>query len=112
LAASLLRGSAFCGQRESGTARLEEAVTAYRDALKEWTRERVPLQWAMSLGNEGVALMELAERREDATVAETALSQIATAFQALRDGGDEALAEYYENQLPRARAAVARLRGS
>jgi hypothetical protein len=33
-------------ERESGTARLEEAVAAYRDALKQWTRERVPLQWA------------------------------------------------------------------
>lgn len=28
--------------RESGTARLEEAVAAFRDALKEYTRERVP----------------------------------------------------------------------
>jgi tetratricopeptide (TPR) repeat protein len=100
------------GERETGTASLEQAVTAYRKALKEYTRERVPLKWAMSLGNEGVALMKLAERREDATVAETALSQIATAFQASRDGGDETLAEYYENQLPRARAAVARLRES
>jgi hypothetical protein len=34
------------GARESGTARLEEAVAAHRDALKEKTRERVPLQWA------------------------------------------------------------------
>jgi hypothetical protein len=34
------------GSRERGTARLEEAVAAYREALKEWTRERVPLDWA------------------------------------------------------------------
>ena len=31
------------GERESGTERLLEAVSAFRDALKEWTRERVPL---------------------------------------------------------------------
>ena len=36
------------GERESGTARLEEAVAAYRAALEEWTRERVPLDWAMT----------------------------------------------------------------
>jgi hypothetical protein len=30
-------------EREGGTTRLEEAVTAYRDALQESTRERVPL---------------------------------------------------------------------
>ena len=42
------------GERESGTARLEEAVAAYRAALEEWTRERVPLEWAttqLDLGN-------------------------------------------------------------
>ena len=31
------------GERESGMARLEEAVDAYRAALQEMTRERVPL---------------------------------------------------------------------
>ena len=72
----------------------------------------MPLDWAKSVGNEGIALMQLAERRKDITMAETALSQIATAFEALRDGGDEAVAEYFENRLPRARAAVTRLRGS
>jgi hypothetical protein len=33
--------------------RLEGAVAAYRDALKERTRERVPLDWAMSIGIRG-----------------------------------------------------------
>jgi hypothetical protein len=35
------------------TARLEEAVAAYRDALKERTRERVPLDWAGTQNNLG-----------------------------------------------------------
>ena len=34
------------GARESGTARLEEAVSAYREALQENTRARVRLEWA------------------------------------------------------------------
>src|SRR5229473_2099498 len=34
------------GERENGTARLEEAVAAYRAALQEYKRDRVPLQWA------------------------------------------------------------------
>ena len=37
------------GERESGTARLEEALTAYRSALEELTRDRAPLQWAIRL---------------------------------------------------------------
>jgi tetratricopeptide (TPR) repeat protein len=98
------------GERQSGTAKLEEAVIAYREALKEWTRERVPLDWAMNFGNQGVALMLLAERRGDAAMAETALNQINTAFETMRDGG-RPNAAYYEQQLPRARAIVARLRG-
>ena len=32
-------------ERESDTAKLEEAVAAYREALKEQTRDRVPLDW-------------------------------------------------------------------
>jgi hypothetical protein len=103
-------GSALARLGE-GTERLEEAVSAYREALKErtrervpldWdddveqsrrcafeprrarerhgkarrgglglprgakerTRERVPLDWATSTGNQGVAMMHLAERKK------------------------------------------------
>ena len=52
------------GERESGTARLEEAVAAYREALQEWTRERVPLDWAMTQNNLGNALATLGRARE------------------------------------------------
>jgi hypothetical protein len=63
----------------------------------------------MSLGNEGLALMLLAERRRDAGMAKTALSQINAAFETMRDGGDAQLAATFERQLPKARALVARL---
>jgi hypothetical protein len=49
------------GERENGTERLLEAVEAYRDALREWTRERVPLQWAITQNNLGTALSTLGE---------------------------------------------------
>ena len=71
------------GERESGRGRLEEAVTAYREALKEYTRERVPLQWAMTQNNLGNALATLGER-ESGTAR---LEQAATAYR-------EALKEY------------------
>ncbi|MGA7450609.1 MAG: hypothetical protein WBW73_04810 [Rhodoplanes sp.] len=50
------------GERESGTDKLNEAVAAYREALKERTRERVPLDWAMTQMNLGTALSSLGER--------------------------------------------------
>ncbi|MGC1504000.1 MAG: tetratricopeptide repeat protein [Sulfitobacter sp.] len=69
---------AILGERETGTARLEEAVTAYRDALLEYTRERVPLQWAMTQNNLGNALATLGER-------ETGTARLDEAVTAYRD---------------------------
>jgi hypothetical protein len=97
------------GGRESGTARLEEAVAAYRDALQERTRERVPLDWAMSTGNQGVALTVLAERRRDLGMAELAQAQISAAFETFLDA-DHSNAAYYEAELHTARALVEHLR--
>ena len=37
----------------------------YQEALKEWTRESVPLDWAMTQSNLGTALSILGERRWD-----------------------------------------------
>ena len=62
------------GERESGTARLEEAVEAYRAALTEWTRERVPLDWAGTQNNLGNALGVLGERESGTARLEEAVA--------------------------------------
>ena len=97
------------GARESGTARLQEAVAAYRAALEEYTRERVPLDWAMSLGNQGVAMKSIAERTNDAVLAKKAFEQIITAYETMRSGGHGPFADYYEEQLSEARSLLDRL---
>ena len=71
------------GQRESGTARLEEAVAAYRDALKEWTRERVPLDWATTQNNLGSALETLGERESGTARLEEAVAAYRDALQGM-----------------------------
>jgi hypothetical protein len=91
------------GERDSGTARLEEAVAAYRAALTERTRERVPLQWAISFGSQGVSLTLLAERTKNGAMAETALLQIDAALETLLAGGDAPAAAYFKAELPKAR---------
>jgi tetratricopeptide (TPR) repeat protein len=53
------------GDRESDPRRLNEAVIAYRSALAEHTRERVPLAWAAIQRNLGAALRSLGERQGD-----------------------------------------------
>ncbi len=66
------------GSRESGTARLEEAVTAYRASLEERTRDRVPLDWALTQMNLGNALATLGSRESGTARLEEAV----TAFRA------------------------------
>ena len=62
------------GERESGTERLEHAVAAYNAALEEYTRERVPLDWAMTQHNLGTALRTLGEREGDTDLLERAVN--------------------------------------
>jgi exonuclease VII small subunit len=65
--------------RERGTARLEEAVAAYRAALQVQTRERVPLDWAgtqMNLGNKMLGERESGTARLEEAVAAYGASEI------------------------------------
>jgi tetratricopeptide (TPR) repeat protein len=77
------------GERESGTVRLDEAVAAYQAALQEYTRERVPLQWAATQNNLGNALQTLGSRESDTA----RLNQAVAAYQA-------ALQEYTRERVP------------
>jgi hypothetical protein len=51
------------GKREAGTARLHEAVEAYRAALRVLTRENTLHQWELAQANLRIAEARLAERR-------------------------------------------------
>ena len=69
------------GARESGTARLDEAVEAYRAALLEYARERVPLDWALIQSNLGVALRTLGERENGTERLDEAVNAYRAALQ-------------------------------
>jgi tetratricopeptide (TPR) repeat protein len=79
------------GMRESGTARLQEAVTAYHAALEEYTRDRVPLGWAQTQNNLGNALIVLSER-ETGTAR---LQEAAAAFDAALEAFIAVGADHY-----------------
>jgi hypothetical protein len=64
-------------------------VAAYREALKEYTRKRVPLDWATTQNNLGAALHRLG-RRESGT------ARLQEAVAAYR----EALKEYTRKRVP------------
>ena len=69
------------GERETGTARLEEAVAALREALKEGTRERTPREWAATQNDLGRALCRLGEREGGTTRFEEAIAACREALQ-------------------------------
>ncbi|WP_327650869.1 tetratricopeptide repeat protein [Aurantimonas sp. C2-3-R2] len=68
---------------------LRRAVTIYRGALQERTRDRVPLNWAMTQNNLGNALQTLGER-------ETGTERLEQAV----DAYNAALEEYSRNRVP------------
>jgi tetratricopeptide (TPR) repeat protein len=70
------------GDREVDSARLEQAVAAFRAALEERTRDRVPLDWAATQNNLGNALFSLGER-------EAGTERLEQAVAAYRDALEE-----------------------
>jgi tetratricopeptide (TPR) repeat protein len=80
---------ATLGEREGSSDRLVEAVAAYRDALQERTRDRVPLDWAMTQNNLGNALQTLGGR-------EGSSDRLVEAVAAYRD----ALLEWTRDRVP------------
>ena len=69
------------GERESGTARLEGAVTTYRAALEVRTRDKLPLDWATTQNNLGNALKTLGERESGTARLEEAVTAYRAALE-------------------------------
>jgi hypothetical protein len=63
----------------------------------------------MSYGNQGVALMQLSNRRRDKAQATAALRQIEQARDVMRDGAHAPFTAYFEAQMQSAQALIARL---
>ena len=72
------------GERESGTARLEEGVAAFRAALEERSRDRVPLDWATTQNNLGNALWRLGQRESGTARLEEAVAAFRAALEEAR----------------------------
>jgi tetratricopeptide (TPR) repeat protein len=66
-------------------------VAAYQEALKERTRERVPLDWALTQNNLGIVLTSLGEREGG----KKRLEEAVAAFKAALEVFEPAQATYY-----------------
>ena len=91
--------------------RLEEAVAAYGEALSERTRDRVPLKWAETTFNQALALAALAERREDAHMAETAIAAAEAANALFQENNLAFNMEFYKVPLQEIRPIYDKLIG-
>jgi exonuclease VII small subunit len=69
------------GDERGDNPALIHAVDAYREALQEYTRERVPLQWATTQNNLGTALSRLGERESGTARLEEAVAAYRAALQ-------------------------------
>jgi tetratricopeptide (TPR) repeat protein len=50
------------GEQSGDSDALQRAIAAYRDVLKEWTRQKAPFHWASTQNDLGNALLTLGER--------------------------------------------------
>ena len=82
-------GEARLGQEHGDNARLASAIAFYKKTLTIWTRDKVPLQWAMTQNDLGPGLSILGER-------ETGKSHLEEAVAAYR----EALKERTRERVP------------
>jgi tetratricopeptide (TPR) repeat protein len=98
---------ATLGKRESGTRRLEEAVSAFREALEERIRERVPLEWAQTQNNLGNALQALGQRESGTKRLEEALVAVGLAWDAYRKSGIHQYDVGFESRLASIRSLIA-----
>jgi hypothetical protein len=77
--------------------------------LTDVVRERLPLQWAVGAGGQGVALMELAERLGDVRSAQTAVAKFNMALAVTSGEDHKQITAYHEVQLAKARELLDRL---
>jgi len=103
------------GVRENSTDQLQQAVAAYREALKEYSRDKVPLDWAATQNNLGTALRALGAPEQDPSQANQFFSAAIVAFQGAIEVYQSAQAEYYlqiaQNNLKKTKALLVARQG-
>jgi tetratricopeptide (TPR) repeat protein len=67
-------GEKRLGEERGDNARLASAIAYYKKALTTWTRDKVPLGWAMTQNNLGNALSTLGERESGTAHLEEAVA--------------------------------------
>ena len=99
------------GERTEDVKAFNEAVTAYQNALKEWTQDKNPMTWAMTTANLAIAQKSLAERLADAGAAKMALDYFESVAQVFRNASHAQYYEFATEQIAKTRTLIDGLRG-
>src|SRR5262249_11588728 len=94
------------GERANDTTRLKEAIAAFRQALKERTRERVPLDWAMTQNNFVIALSRLGKRESGTAWLEEAVEALRGAIEVAEKSGATHYMEVFRRNLTEVQALL------
>ena len=86
-------------------------MAAYREALKEFTRDRVPLDWARTQHNLGNALSRLGERESGTARLEEAVAALKDALSIFEAVEAAFYASVAKNDLERVQALLAERQG-
>jgi Tetratricopeptide repeat len=78
---SLATALLYYGEQAGNNEPLTESIERYRKVLDEYTRARVPLQWAMTQNNLGLALWNLGERERGTARLEEAVAAYRAALE-------------------------------
>ena len=98
------------GGQAGTTEDLLQAIAAYREGLQEWTRERVPLGWAMAQNNLGNALRSLGERESGTARLEEAVAVYRDALAVFEPAGADHYVGVARANLAQAEALLAERR--
>ena len=81
-------------------------MAVYREALKERTRERIPLDWAATQNNLGNALLSLSEREPGTTRLEEAVAAYKAALEVVSPENASYYNQMYQLNLAHAQALL------
>ena len=76
------------GGRENGTETLQKAIVAYNEALKEFTRDRDPLDWAGTQLGIGDVFEALGERESGTEILQKAVTAYGEALKEYKPDSD------------------------
>ncbi|MBF0462902.1 MAG: hypothetical protein HQL87_16130 [Magnetococcales bacterium] len=87
---------------------IEEAMQAFREALKARTRDRVPLDWAATQNNLGLALQSLGEQENSPEKLAEAMTAYQNALEVAQASGASYYIQMYQSNLQKLRATLAK----